>query len=64
MTIKTDKMTTKEFDSFVSIQEKLLKAKENVIWLLKNSDGSVDMHGLVYWAGVVENLREKIKEVL
>jgi hypothetical protein len=41
--------------------EKLMKAKEAVSWLLMH-DGLVDMHGIVYWAGVVEELREEIKK--
>jgi len=44
--------------------EKLAKAKENVIWLIKNADGLSDMKGLVYWAGEVERLREEIKKLL
>lgn len=39
-------------------------AKQNVLWLIENPSGSVDMHGLVYWAGVVERLREEIKKEL
>jgi hypothetical protein len=42
--------------------DELLKAKENVRWLLDNPSGLVDMHGLVYWAGVVERLREEVKQ--
>ena len=41
--------------------EELLKAKENVKWLLDNPEGLADMHGLVYWAKVVERLREEVK---
>ena len=41
--------------------EELMKAKENVKWLLDNPDGLVDMHGLEYWAGVVERLRQEVK---
>jgi len=41
--------------------EELKKAKENVRWLLDHESGSVDMHGLVYWAEVVERLRKEIK---
>lgn len=44
--------------------ELLQKAKENVIWLVENQGGLADMHGLVYWAGVVERLREEIKKDL
>lgn len=39
-------------------------AKRNVRWLLDHANGSVDMHGLTYWAGRVESLRDKIKEAL
>ena len=38
----------------------LKKAKEAVKCLLEH-DGLVDMHGIAYWAGVVERLREEIK---
>lgn len=38
------------------------KAKKNVLYLLENPEASIDFHGLKYYAGVVENLREKIKE--
>ena len=42
--------------------EELLKAKENVKWLLDNPNGLIDMKGLSYWAGVVERLREEENE--
>ena len=48
----------------VDLVNKLEKAKHNVKWLLEHSDGLADMHGLKYWAGVVETLREQIKEKL
>ena len=44
--------------------EELEKAKKAVKWLLENSEGLVDMHGLTYWAGVIERLRTEIKESL
>jgi len=44
--------------------EKLQYAKKAVFWLLENESGLVDMHGLSYWATVVECLREEIKEML
>jgi hypothetical protein len=44
--------------------DKLEKAKSNVRWLLDHSDGLADMHGIEYWAGVVERLRKEIKEKL
>ncbi len=42
--------------------EELKGAKNNVALLLDNMDLLIDMHGLVYWAGVVERLREEIKK--
>lgn len=44
--------------------EDLKTAKGNVTWLLDHADGSVDMHGLSYWAGVVERLRAELKASL
>jgi hypothetical protein len=44
--------------------EKLVYAKKAVTWLLIHSDGSVDFHGIAYWAGEVERLRIEIKELL
>jgi hypothetical protein len=49
-----------------TLQDKLLEleqAKINTTWLLDH-DGLVDMHGLKYWAGRVESLRELIKNSL
>jgi len=40
------------------------KAKKNILWLLDNPNGSADMHGLSYWAKVVEDLVKEIKENL
>ena len=42
----------------------LQKAKDNVKWLVDNHNGNIDFHGLVYWAGEVERLREEIKKTL
>lgn len=44
--------------------EKLAYAKKAVAWLLENADGSVDFHGIAYWAGEVERLRNEIKQAL
>jgi len=44
--------------------EELQKAKTNVQYLLDNENALVDMHGLVYWSGVVERLRKEIKSML
>ena len=48
----------------MSTLERLLQAKENVRWLLDHESGLVDMHGLAYWAGVVERLRKELKEIM
>ena len=42
----------------------LQKAREAVKYLLDNENGSVSFHGLEYWAGRVEALREEIKNNL
>jgi hypothetical protein len=44
--------------------EKLEYAKKAVLWLLENAAGSVDFHGLTYWASEVERLRAEIKKTL
>ena len=44
--------------------DELIKAKENVKFCLENANGLIDMHGLEYWASVVEKLRTEIKELL
>lgn len=44
--------------------EELETAKKNVRWLLDHPDGLADMHGLTYWAEVVERLRKEIKQSL
>ena len=44
--------------------KKLEYAKKAVLSCLEHDGVSVDMHGLNYWAGVVERLRKEIKEML
>lgn len=44
--------------------KKLEEAKKAVLLCLENSNVLVDMHGLSYWASVVERLRKEIKEQL
>ena len=49
------------------MQEKIQEleiAKKNTQTLLDEPNASVDMHGLEYWAGLVETLREEIKTLL
>lgn len=42
----------------------LEEAKSNVKWLLDNPNGLVGFHDIVYWATVVQNLRNEIKNSL
>ena len=42
----------------------LLEAKEAVLYCLKTPNGLSGMHGLSYWAGVVERLRKELQELL
>jgi hypothetical protein len=44
--------------------EELEYAKKAVMSCLEHDGILVDMHGLEYWAGVVEILRKEIKEML
>lgn len=39
-------------------------AKQATRYCLDHDTGLVDMHGLAYWAGKVEELRKQIKEKL
>jgi hypothetical protein len=48
----------------IELVEKLNYAKDAVLWLLTHADGNVDFHGIAYWAGEVERLREEVKKVL
>jgi len=44
--------------------EKLQYAKKAVISLVESDNSLVDFHGLSYWAGEVERLRDEIKKML
>lgn len=44
--------------------KELEEAKKAVLFCLNNAGGLADMHGLSYWAEVVERLREEIKKQL
>lgn len=48
----------------IELVEKLEYAKKAVKFTLENENGSVDFHGLSYWAGEVESLRKEIKNQL
>lgn len=57
-------METKEKSEFLQGAEELEKAKEATLFCLNNATGCVDMHGLSYWAGEVERLRKKLKDLM
>lgn len=42
----------------------LEEAKNNTLYCLQHVDGLADMHGLEYWASVVERLRKELKSLL
>lgn len=44
--------------------EKLEYAKDAVRFCLEHGNGNVDFHGLTYWAGEVERLRQEIMQAL
>lgn len=51
----------------MKIEEKIKSleyAKKAVMSCLEKDGVLVDMHGLEYWAGVVERLRKEIKELI
>ena len=48
----------------VEVATELEKAKDAVRFCLEHESGLVDMHGLSYWADVVERRRIEIKEMI
>ena len=50
--------------TIVEVATELEKAKDAVRFCLEHDSGLVDMHGLEYWAGVVERRRKEIKEMI
>lgn len=56
----TAKNTTEDAPDLVALAAKLQEAKKAVIFCLNNPTGSVNFHGLEYWAGEVERLRKEI----
>ena len=50
--------------TIVEVATELEKAKEAVRFCLEHESSLVDMHGLEYWAGVVERRRKEIKEMI
>lgn len=57
-------METKEKSEFLKVAEELEKAKKATFDCLMNANCCVDMHGLSYWAGEVEGLRKKLKDLM
>lgn len=56
----TAKNTTEDAPDLVALAAKLQEAKKAVVFCLNNPTGSVNFHGLEYWAGEVERLRKEI----
>lgn len=50
--------------TIVEVATELEKAKDAVRFCLEHESGLVDMHGLEYWACVVERRRIEIKEMI
>ena len=50
--------------TIVEVATELEQAKDAVRFCLEHESGLVDMHGLEYWAGVVERRRKEIKEMI
>ena len=50
--------------TIVEVATELEKAKDAVRFCLEHEHGLVDMHGLEYWAGVVERRRIEIKKMV
>ena len=44
------------------LTDRIATAKHNVQWLLDHPMGLVDMHGIAYWAKVLEQLRTELRE--
>ena len=57
-------LTSPEGENMGELIAQLDAAKVNVRWLLDHESGLADMHGLKYWAGEVERLRDRIREAL
>ena len=50
--------------TIVEVATELEQAKDAVRFCLEHESSLVDMHGLSYWAGVVERRRKEIKEMI
>ena len=58
------KLNVEKSRTIVEVATDLEKAKEAVRFCLEHESGLVDMHGLEYWAGVVERRRIEIKKMI
>ena len=58
------KLNVEKPRTIVEVATELEKAKDAVRFCLEHESGLVDMHGLSYWAGVVERRRKEIKEMI
>ena len=60
----TNETNVESTRTLVVVATELIDAKSAVRFCLEHESGSVGMHGLSYWAGVVERLRKEIKEMI
>ena len=58
------KLNVEKSRTIVEVATELEKAKDAVRFCLEHESGLVDMHGLEYWAGVVESRRIEIKKMI
>ena len=54
----------KDKDGTIKKVQELLAAKDAVLFCLENPTGLSGMHGLAYWAQVVEDKRKELKGLL
>lgn len=48
----------------IKLFEELQEAKKACVFCLEHANGSVNFHGLQYWAGEVERLRKEVSNLL
>ena len=64
MFMKKDEVKVASQRTIIEVATELEQAKDAVRFCLEHESGLVDMHGLSYWAGVVERRRKEIKEMI
>lgn len=62
--MKTNEVNVASQRTIIEVAKELEQAKNAVRFCLEHESGLVDMHGLEYWAGVVERRRKEIKELI